>query len=51
MGNEDVIFYSIVVVSLFMILGWTTYVEFRRMNRDKYTGVERNADWISPEDI
>jgi hypothetical protein len=50
MENGDVIFYSIVVASLFAILAWSTYIEFRRMNRDKYTGKERDADWVSPED-
>ncbi|WP_020601854.1 hypothetical protein [Spirosoma spitsbergense] len=51
MGNQDVLFYSLVVVSLFVILAWTTYVEFRRMNRNNYTGKERDADWVSPEDV
>jgi hypothetical protein len=49
MENGDVIFYSLVVVSLFAILAWTTYIEFRKMNRKDYTGTERSADWISPE--
>jgi hypothetical protein len=51
MGNQDVLFYSLVVVSLFVILAWTTYVEFRRMHKNDYTGKERDADWVSPEDV
>lgn len=50
MENGDVIFYSLVVVSLFAILAWTTYIEFRRMNKKEYTGTERNDDWISTDD-
>ncbi len=50
MENGDVLFYSLVVVSLFVILFWTTYVEFRRMNGKSYTGKERDADWVSRKD-
>ncbi len=46
MENGEVIFYTIIVVSLFSILGLATYIEFRRMSRDKYTGTERDAEWI-----
>ena len=44
MQNADIGFYTIVVVLLFIGFGIGTYAEFRRMNRNSYTGNERGDD-------
>ena len=44
MEDIDLGIYTLVVVGLFVALGISTFSQFRNMDTNTYTGVERSSD-------